>query len=145
MYKPLMWILTILACLSILLSSSPTPAATFSSPNSQPIQASPQPEADSPADSPTTPPATIAATRVFLPLVSQTPTPPGTLAQPTYFTLPGGETPPLTFAYGGNALTFNPVTIPGRGEHTTGKTDRIWRHTYLCAHSRRRRGVLGRQ
>lgn len=45
--------------------------------------------------------------------------PPANLLQPgdlTYlgaFRLPGGETPPITFAYGGNAMTFNPDGNPG--------------------------------
>ena len=133
MRKPLIYILTILACLGILLSGSPTSASTFSSTNSQPIQSSTQPEADSPADSPTTPPA-IAATRVFLPLVIQTPTLPGTLSQPVDFPnrgalrLPGGETPPLT---------FNPGTIPGFGAESLAGTPPVRQivsgGTHTCA------------
>jgi hypothetical protein len=49
----------------------------------------------------------------------QTALPSGDLLQPsdlTYlgaFRLPGGDTPPQTFAYGGNAMTFNPDGDPG--------------------------------
>ena len=32
------------------------------------------------------------------------------------FRLPGGESPPLTFAYGGNAMTFNPDGDPGNSD-----------------------------
>lgn len=32
------------------------------------------------------------------------------------FRLPGGTEPPLTFAYGGNAMTFNPDGDPGNGD-----------------------------
>ncbi|MBE2200829.1 MAG: hypothetical protein IAE79_19615 [Anaerolinea sp.] len=53
---------------------------------------------------------------VYLPVVTRSPdnTPGGDLIQPadlTYlgaFRLPGGDDPPQTFAYGGNAMTFNP-------------------------------------
>lgn len=52
---------------------------------------------------------------------TDTPTPSGDLVQPSDFTylgafrLPGGETPPETFAYGGNAMTFNPEGDAGNG------------------------------
>jgi len=68
------------------------------------------------------PAATPAPTQaVFLPTgISGTATPPGTgRLQPsdlTYlgaFRLPGGDDPPQTFAYGGNAMTFNPDGDPG--------------------------------
>lgn len=53
---------------------------------------------------------------VYLPLVlkNSSATPPGNLIQPAdlsylgAFRLPGDDTPPQTFAYGGNAVTFNP-------------------------------------
>ncbi|MBN1992497.1 MAG: right-handed parallel beta-helix repeat-containing protein, partial [Anaerolineae bacterium] len=54
---------------------------------------------------------------VYLPVVTKTPASPpadGALVQPAdlvyrgAFRLPGGDTPPQTFAYGGNAMTFNP-------------------------------------
>lgn len=59
----------------------------------------------------------LATQSVYLPLVvTQTPgsPPAGDLVRPedlTYlgaFRLPGGDEPPLTFAYGGNAMTYNP-------------------------------------
>ena len=52
---------------------------------------------------------------------TDTPTPSGDLVQPSDFTylgafrLPSGETPPETFAYGGNAMTFNPEGDAGNG------------------------------
>ncbi len=43
---------------------------------------------------------------------------PGDLEYIGAFRLPGGETPPLTFAYGANAMTFNPDGNPGGGAGT---------------------------
>lgn len=40
---------------------------------------------------------------------------PGDLEYVGAFRLPGGDTPPLTFAYGGNAMTFNPNGNPSGG------------------------------
>jgi hypothetical protein len=63
--------------------------------------------------------AQAASEPTFTPLVAKQDTPPNQpldnkLVQPAdcvyqgAFTLPGGDDPPLTFAYGGNAMTFNP-------------------------------------
>ncbi len=62
---------------------------------------------------PTGPEADAAATAIFLPLVSTQPASGGTLMTDDFeylgaFRLPGGEDRPQTFAYGGNAMTFNP-------------------------------------
>ena len=60
------------------------------------------------------PAAPSAAPTVYLPVVTRPPGGSGDLVQPgdlTYlgaFRLPGGDDPPLTFAYGGNAMTYNP-------------------------------------
>jgi hypothetical protein len=59
------------------------------------------------------------ASDTFLPTVTrQSASPPETRLQPSDFTylgafrLPGGDEPPQTFAYGGNAMTFNPDGDP---------------------------------
>jgi hypothetical protein len=72
-----------------------------------------------------------------------TPTPPpANLLQPgdlTYlgaFRLPGDDTPPLTFAYGGNAMTFNPDGNPGgSGETLPGSL-------FVMGHDRQAWGTL---
>ncbi|MCB9134512.1 MAG: hypothetical protein H6636_03740 [Anaerolineales bacterium] len=89
----LLWIFSILAC------------GVLSTPSS-----SPSPQNSALAASPT------AEEEIYLPLVNNTPAAPPTaeLIQPsdlTYlgaFRLPGGDEPPQTFAYGGNAMTYNP-------------------------------------
>ena len=71
------------------------------------------------------------------------PTPPPTnRLQPsdlTYlgaFRLPGGDTPPLTFAYGGNAMTFNPDGNPG------GSGDVLPGSLFITGHDRQAWGGL---
>lgn len=63
---------------------------------------------------------------IYLPLIFKAWSPPppssGDLVQPTdlvyrgAFRLPGGDTKPQTFAYGGNAMTFNPDGDPGNSD-----------------------------
>jgi len=89
-------------CLPLILKSwapsSPTPTSTLTR---------------SPAPTPT-------ATATSTPTATPTPTTPasGGLIRPAdlvyvgAFRLPGGDTPPQTFAYGGNAMTFNPDGDP---------------------------------
>ena len=68
------------------------------------------------------------------PMPTDTPRPSsGDLVQPSDFTylgafrLPGGDTPPLTFAYGGNAMTFNPDGNGGDGTlFITGHDRQAW-------------------
>jgi len=98
-----------------------TPTATSAPPTSTPTR-TPTPTGTG------TPPAYHF---IYLPLImkdwpASTPTPtptsttviPAGLIQPTdlvyqgAFRLPGGDTPPQTFAYGGNAMTFNPAGDP---------------------------------
>jgi hypothetical protein len=71
--------------------------------------------------SPESPGNAAAITSTYLPVVTEDEFPSGDLIQPadlTYlgaFRLPGGDDPPLTFAYGGNAMTFNPDGDSGNG------------------------------
>ncbi|MBN1297995.1 hypothetical protein JXA80_14550 [bacterium] len=71
------------------------------------------------------------------------PTPPPTdLIQPDdliylgAFRLPGGDTPPLTFAYGGNAMTFNPDGNP------SGSSSGLPGSLFITAHDRQPWGTL---
>lgn len=51
------------------------------------------------------------------------------------FRLPGGETPPQTFAYGGNAMTFNPDGDPGNADAYPGSL-------FVMGHDRMAYGAL---
>jgi hypothetical protein len=51
------------------------------------------------------------------------------------FRLPGGETPPKTFAYGGNAMTFNPDGDPANGDAFPGSL-------FIMGHERQAWGTL---
>ncbi|MCA9970850.1 MAG: hypothetical protein KC425_11580 [Anaerolineales bacterium] len=91
-------------------------ACTATTAPAAPTAVSPTPTAATTAVSPTG-----SDTTAYLPTVTRAPGS-ATLIQPadlTYlgaFRLPGGDTPPLTFAYGGNAMSFNPDGDPGSGD-----------------------------
>ena len=80
---------------------------------------------------------------IYLPLILKNYAPPanGGLVQPSdlvyqgAFRLPGGDTPPLTFAYGGNAMTFNPNGDPG-------STDGFPGSLFITGHDRMACGEL---
>jgi hypothetical protein len=82
-------------------------------------------------------------TTVHLPLLTATPgTPPsGDLLQPTdlvylgAFRLPGSDDPPETFAYGGNAMTFNPDGDPTNADALPGSL-------FITGHDRQAWGGL---
>jgi hypothetical protein len=87
-----------------------------------------------------TPPATLT---VFLPTLvsSATPSPPVRRVQPAdfiylgAFRLPGGDDPPQTFAYGGNAMTFNPDGDPANQDGFPGSL-------FVTGHDRMPYGAL---
>jgi hypothetical protein len=60
---------------------------------------------------------------------------PGDLTYLGAFRLPGGEDPPLTFAYGGNAMTFNPDGDPD-------STDAYPGSLFITGHDRQAWGML---
>lgn len=63
----------------------------------------------------------ITPTATYIPLIMNDEPISSELIQPGDFTylgafrLPGGDEPPMTFAYGGNAMTFNPDSASGNG------------------------------
>ena len=69
------------------------------------------------------------------------PVDPGSLVQPADFVyqgafrLPGDDTPPGTFAYGGNAMTFSP-------DGDTGNTDSFTGSLFIMGHDRQSYGTL---
>ncbi len=110
--------------------------AACSSPSTPIVEASPLPATNTPEAAidpatpsnpaepitPASPAASPAATHtVHLPIVTRPAELPSKLIQPSDFTymgafrLPGGDDKPLTFAYGGNAMTFNPNGDNGNG------------------------------
>jgi hypothetical protein len=96
---------------SVLLSALTCSALACNAPSATPVVEEPPPTTPTPGDAP--PPTRTPA-----------PAPPssGARVQPadlTYlgaFRLPGGEDPPQTFAYGGNAMTFNPDGDPANAD-----------------------------
>lgn len=95
-----------LTLLLILACSLPNPAAEQTPPEPAPgMEAESQPEANSlpPSDVDTTGVVTTVGTDALLP---------EDFEYIGAFRLPGGEDPPKTFAYGGNAMTFNPDGDP---------------------------------
>jgi hypothetical protein len=60
---------------------------------------------------------------------------PSDLAYLGAFRLPGGDTPPKTFAYGGNAMTFNPDGDPGGNDSFPGSL-------FILGHDRQAWGSL---
>jgi hypothetical protein len=60
---------------------------------------------------------------------------PGDLTYLGAFRLPGGEEPPQTFAYGGNAMTFNPSGDPDSADATPGSL-------FITGHDRQAYGGL---
>jgi hypothetical protein len=111
-----------------------------------PGDATPIDQAASLAAPPPTPTPTPGDFLVYLPLILKNYTPPtpppGDLVQLsdlTYlgaFRLPGGDTPPQTFAYGGNAMTFNPDGDP------SGPNDGFPGSLFIMGHDRQAWGAL---
>jgi len=71
-------------------------------------------------------PAPTLTTQAYLPVATLDYVPSSGIIQPGSFVyvgafrLPGGDTPPQTFAYGGNAMTFNPDGDPSNGDDFPG-------------------------
>jgi hypothetical protein len=87
--------------------------------------------------------AVTATSATYLPFVSEgTPPPPAGLLQPAdfeylgAFRLPAGGDRPLTFAYGGNAMTFNPAGDP------SGSSDGFPGSLFITGHDRLAYGEL---
>jgi len=82
-----------------------------------------------------------APTQIYLPTIMSGSVSNGELVQPSdmhymgAFRLPGGDTPPLTFAYGGNAMTFNPDGDPGNSDALPGSL-------FITGHDRQPYGTL---
>ncbi len=87
-------------------------------------------------------PTAVAMTATYLPLVTRTAPSAAALVQPTdleylgAFRLPGGEERPQTFAYGGNAMTFNPDGDP------SGAADGFPGSLFIMGHDRMPYGDL---
>jgi hypothetical protein len=85
-----------------------------------PSGASVEPTQPAVPDEATSTPPSLSATNTPGPPPSAGLVDPNNITYLGAFRLPGGEGRPLTFSYGGNAMTFNPEGDPGSGDGTPG-------------------------